>query len=215
MNYYPSSVEVEEIHKINPNLPVKAINLLLYEKFRSDVPKDFAKREGIIFVGGFGHPPNEDAVIWFIEKILPLIKEKVSMPFYIVGSKMSQKVIDMATDDIIVKGYVPDEELLHLYDTCRMAVIPLRYGAGVKGKVVEALYNGIPMVTTHIGIEGIPGAEEVIAAADGEKEFANKVCELYCNVTQLKMISDEYQKFVKENFSVEAGWKVIERDFTI
>lgn len=56
-----------------------------------------------------------------------------------------------------MKGFVSEEELSELYRTCRIVVVPLRYGAGVKGKVIEALYNGAPVVTTSIGAEGIGG----------------------------------------------------------
>ncbi len=62
-----------------------------------------------------------------------------------------------------MKGFVSEEELSRLYAECRMVVVPLRYGAGVKGKVVEAIYNGAPIVTTSVGAEGIPGVEDCAA----------------------------------------------------
>ena len=80
---------------------------------------------------------------------------------------------------IIVKGFVSEEELSELYDCCRLVVAPLRYGAGVKGKIIEAIYHGAPIVTTSIGAEGIPDAGSVMQIADTPDAFAGAVTELY------------------------------------
>ena len=214
ISYYPSYVEEEEIHKIDPSIKVKAITAYVYEQFKDDIQKDFALREGILFVGGFGHPPNEDAVLWFTKEVLPKIEEKISMPFYIVGSKATDAVKNLNGGNIIVKGFVSEEELTQLYNTCKMVVVPLRYGAGVKGKVVEALYYGTPMVTTSVGAEGIGGVEKIISIADDADSFANAVIETYNNDEKLATTVDAYQAFVKDYFSVNAVWKIIKDDFS-
>lgn len=213
VNYYPSNVEVDEIHRIDETIPVKAITAYVYEQFRENVNLDFTQKEGIVFVGGFGHPPNEDAVLWFANEIYPLIKQKQDIPFYIVGSKVTEKVQKLNGDGIIVKGFVTEEELQTLYDTCKIVVVPLRYGAGVKGKVVEALYYGTPMVSTTTGIEGIQGAEEFMEVTDDPKEFADKVVALYNDNDRLGKIVEDYQNYVKEHFSTEAVWNIIKEDF--
>ena len=215
MNYYPSSVEVEYIHEVDETIPVKTFNIYVYEKFRENISLDFAKREGIVFVGGFGHPPNEDAVLWFAEKIFPLIREQLSISFYVVGANPTKKVKKLdGKDGIVIKGFVTDSELEELYNTCRMAVIPLRYGAGVKGKVIEALYYGIPMITTSIGIEGITGAEKFVEISDEEEGFADKVVSLYNDTKRLVDAVQTYQDYVKAHCSVEAVWNHIKDDFT-
>lgn len=213
MNYYPSYVEEKEIHKIDPSIPVKAITAYVYETFLTDIAMDFSKREGIMFVGGFGHPPNEDAVLWFAEKIYPLIEKVKKIPFYVVGSNPTDKIQKLNGENIIIKGFVSEEELRELYNKCKLVVVPLRYGAGVKGKVVEALYYGTPMVTTSVGIEGISGAENIIEVADDAEAFANLVLELYDENEALIKRSEMYQTFVKERFGVEAVWNVIKDDF--
>ncbi len=80
----------------------------------------------------------------FAREIYPKIREKLEVPFYIVGSKVTEEIqaLEQPGNGIIVKGFVSEEELSELYRTCRIVVVPLRYGAGVKGKVIEALYNG-------------------------------------------------------------------------
>lgn len=213
ISYYPSYVEEEAIHKIDATIPVKAITAYVYEQFRNNIPMDFAKREGIVFVGGFGHPPNADAVLWFAKEIYPLIRQKIQMPFYIVGSSVTPEIEKLEGNGIIVKGFVSEEELARLYDTCRLVVVPLRYGAGVKGKVVEALYYGTPMVTTSVGIEGIPDPERVVKVADDAEDFANAVIRLYQDETALAQTVKDYQKLVKQNFSLEAVWNIVKEDF--
>ena len=138
------------------------------------------------------------------------------MPFYIVGSKVTEeiKALEQPGNGIIVKGFVSEEELAELYAKCRIVVVPLRYGAGVKGKVVEAIYNGSAIVTTSIGAEGIAQAERVMQIADEPSEFAAKVVELYNDPAQCEAMCMETQKFIRDYFSVDAAWSVIEEDFT-
>ena len=167
-----------------------------------------------MFVGGFGHPPNEDAVLWFVDKVLPLIRRHSDMPFYVIGANPTEQVKKLAGNGVIIKGFVTDAELEEMYNTCRMAVIPLRYGAGVKGKVVEALYYGIPMVTTSIGIEGITGAEQFVEIADTADSFADKVMALYSDMQKLADTVQIYQNYVKEHCSVQAVWNHIKDDFS-
>ena len=216
VSYYPSYVEEEAIHAIHPEYRIKAITAYVYEKFLENIDKDFAKREGLLFVGGFAHPPNADAVLWFAKEIFPLIRQRIDVNFYVVGSKVTDeiKALEQPGSGIIVKGFVTEEELASLYSTSRIVVVPLRYGAGVKGKVVEAVYNGAAIVTTSIGSEGIPEAERVMKVADGPEAFADEVVKMYQDPAECRRMCEETQKYIREYFSVEAAWKVIEEDFT-
>ena len=84
----------------------------------------------------------------------------------------------LAGDAISVRANVSDAELRELYRTARVAAVPLRYGAGVKLKVVEALREGLPLVTTSIGAQGVPGLEHVASICDEPQAFADAVCRL-------------------------------------
>ena len=217
VSYYPSYVEVDAVHELRPEFRLKAITAYVYEMFLEKIDQDFAKREGLLFVGGFAHPPNADAVLWFAKEVFPLIRNHCPVNFYIVGSKVTEEV--QALDDpeagIIVKGFVTEEELAKLYASCRLVVVPLRYGAGVKGKVVEAVYYGSAIVTTSIGAEGIPEAERVMRIGDTPEEFARLVEELYENPEECRRLSMETQRYIREHFSVEAAWSVIAEDFSL
>ncbi len=132
----------------------------------------------LTFVGGFAHEPNTDAVLYFCRDILPLIVAEVpDVVFNVIGNAPPPEVSALASDRIRVLGYVPDT-LPYLSETL-ISVAPLRYGAGMKGKVGEAMALGLPVVTTSVGAEGIgltPGENVLVGETPGE--FAQHVIRL-------------------------------------
>ena len=94
-----------------------------------------------------------------------------------------------------------------------MAVVPLRYGAGVKGKVIEAIYNGIPIVTTNIGAEGIPEIDQFVVVEDSADTFAKQVVDLYGDDVKLAKMAEQSQQYIKEHFSMDAVWNIVKGDF--
>lgn len=216
MSYYPSQIEVDAIKEIDPEIRVKAITAYVYDTFLDVSARDYEKNEGLLFVGGFSHPPNADAVKWFIAEIFPKIREQREINFYIVGSNATKEIQDLHSpkNGIHVKGFVSDEELEHLYESTRLVVVPLRYGAGVKGKVVEALYNGCAIVTTSVGAEGIPRAGDVLCVADTAIDFADAVLDLYGDAQRIKEISENAIAYIKENNSYEGAYRIINEEFS-
>lgn len=215
VSYYPSYVERDAIRELEPSLRVKAIIAYVFDKFLTNIPEDFERREGLLFVGGFAHPPNADGVLWFAREIFPLIRQRLAVNFYIVGSKVTEEIqaLEQPGSGIVVKGFVSDEELSKLYANCRLVLVPLRYGAGVKGKVIEALYNGVAVVTTSIGAEGIEGAQGAMEIADQPEDFAEAVVGLYGNPQRCAQMSRAAQDYVQEHHSIEAAWNVVGEDF--
>ena len=175
--------------------------IFIFDKFNFD-KVDFSEKKDIIFVGGFKHKPNEDAVLWFVRDIWPkILKEVPECNFIIAGSSPTEKIKELECDNIKVTGFISDEELAGYYKNCKVCVIPLRFGAGVKGKTIEAIYNKIPVVSTSVGIEGINGIEECISAADTDKDFANKVIEYYNNPKLAEETVDNYHRYLSKYFS--------------
>ena len=214
MSYYPSYVETDIIHEIDPSVKAKPIKLYVFEEFAEAEEKDFAKREGIIFVGGFAHPPNKDGLLWFVKEIWPKVHEATGADFYVVGSHADEEVQAVHDPDkgIIFKGFVSEEELHELYQKSRVCAVPLRYGAGVKGKVIESMYFGVPVLTTNIGAEGIEDAETVMEIRDSAQEWINELIALYTDTDRCSEMSRKSLAYVKERHSLEAAWKVIEPD---
>lgn len=212
--YYPSYVEEEAINKIDKKINVKAITAYVFDNIDTKTKNDFASKNGIMFVGGFRHRPNVDGVLWFANNVYPLIRKKYNIPFYIVGSNPPKEVLKLGKiKGIIVKGFVSDDELKELYNNVRMVVAPLRYGAGIKGKIVESMYNGIPVVTTSVGAEGIKEADKIMKIADKEEDFANEVVKLYNDEKVLNELSLKSRKNVSTYFNLESAWNIIKNDF--
>ncbi len=217
VSYYPSDVEIQAIRALDETVPVKAITAYVFDEFLENVNRAFAKREGLLFVGGFAHPPNADAVLWFAREVFPRIRERLTVTFYVVGSRVTEEIraLESPGNGIVVKGFVSEEELSALYQSCRIVVVPLRYGAGVKGKVVEAVYNGAPVVTTSVGSEGIPDVGQALVIEDTAEAFAEAVVSLYGDLDRLEALSDAAQDYIRRHFSTEAAWSVIRDDFAI
>ena len=171
---YFSEVEVKALADIAPEADIRAIPLYILEDKRLD--RRLSEIPQLLFVAGFNHPPNIDAACWFVAEVLPLLEEEIgAVHLHIAGSNPNKAVRDLASDNIKVHGYVSDEALLDLYSTSHCAVVPLRFGAGVKGKVLEAIQYGVPLVTTSVGAEGIPNATAVMDVADEPEAFAHAV----------------------------------------
>lgn len=139
-----------------------------------------AARSGLIFVGGYRHPPNVDAALWLACEILPRLRAvRPDIHLSLVGSEAPPEVLALGErDGIRVHGHVPD--LVPLLDAHRFSVAPLRYGAGVKGKVNQALAHGLPVVATSCAVEGMglsPGVDVLVA--DDAESFAATLLAAY------------------------------------
>ena len=215
MAYYPSYVEVEEIHSIDPSIAVKAIPAYLFENVKWE-GYDFEGRKDIMFIGGFSHRPNVDAVKWIAEEILPeLIQYIPDVKIHILGSNAPKEVLALANDHMVMEGFVTDAQLEWFYRNTRLSLVPLRYGAGIKGKVIEAMRFGTPVVTTPTGAEGIPNAENVMAVAADAASIAKKIADLYNNAEALTNLSRSCIQYVQENYSERNAIAVIGPEFDL
>ena len=153
----PSTSERDWIQAQFPDKKVQDVPIFLYDKIpldgNPDDGGDISQRKGLLFVGGASHPPNVDAMQWFLKEVFPaLIKEIPDITLTIVGKHMEN--FFSGIPGVICTGWISDEELERLYRTSRVVVFPLRYGAGVKGKVIEAMAWGLPTVGSENSFEG-------------------------------------------------------------
>ena len=210
------SYEQKYLQEIYKDIPIRNIPLYIYDDLPTDIQKDFEKREDIVFVGGFGHPPNIDAVEWFAHEIYPKVLEKYpDMKWHIVGNKPTKEIKKLASKNIIVHGFLSDDELVEMYNNCRLAVVPLRYGAGVKGKIVEAAYYQIPMVTTPIGAEGMSTDENTMIVKESADDLANAILDIYEDFGTLREMSDNGKVFIEKYFSNAAVESVLTKDLNV
>ncbi|MDE7310794.1 MAG: glycosyltransferase [Eubacterium sp.] len=213
VSYYLSQAELSEIAKLDTSVKVRRVPIHIYQ----NTPKaDYhaSDRQGLLFVGGFGHPPNTDAVQWLVTEVMPLIWEKnAGIVLHVVGQNPPQEIRELASEKVLIHGFVPQEELEEMYRKVRLAVVPLRFGAGVKGKIIEGMLRGVPIVTTEIGIEGIEGAEQIVKACEGAEKIAEAVVRLYEDYSGLEKMSQEEWQYVMGHFSVECAVEILREDF--
>jgi GT2 family glycosyltransferase/glycosyltransferase involved in cell wall biosynthesis len=161
----------------------------------------FDQRSGACFVGNFVHPPNRDAVEWWIEEIAPLLEARVPSPLVVVGNDPEGWAGALDGDSLKVTGWVPST--LPWLNAARVSVAPLRYGAGMKGKVGEAMAAGLPVVGTPIAFEGIDvvdGRHALIA--ETPSEIADALARLHTDRPLWERLSANGKAFIEEHFSV-------------
>lgn len=162
------------------------------------------KAYDLIFVANFSHHPNVDAVLYFYKKILPLIKNGLShISVVIAGPNLPENIKILAKSDrnIILTGYIRD--ILKIYSKAKIAIVPIRYGTGMRYKILEAMALGVPVVSTSIGASGI--LTENIRIADTPKEFADSVVELLHNQNKCDYLSENARLTVERYYN----WDVL------
>jgi GT2 family glycosyltransferase/glycosyltransferase involved in cell wall biosynthesis len=171
----------------------------------------FHDRANFLFVGGFRHPPNVDAVLHFVRKEWPLVRARLpEARLLIVGSEAPREITELNIEGVDVIGYVRD--LARYLSSCRVMVAPLRFGAGVKGKIGHAIGYGLPCVATPLAVEGMGLREgsEVVVAELGQP-YADACADFYQDERRWGKISAAGQAFFEENYSLRVGRNAVHR----
>jgi hypothetical protein len=166
---------------------------------------------GLVFIGGFQHPPNTDAVLWYAQEVLPHVRAALpGVVTYIVGSSVPANVRALAAEDFVVTGYVPD--VTPYFMGCRVSIAPLRYGAGVKGKINLAMSYGLPVVATTPSIEGMSLVpERDVLVADEAKDFADAIVRLYHDEALWNQLAAGGRENIRTYFSRDVARSTITR----
>lgn len=172
----------------------------------------WAQRQDLVFVGGFRHPPNVDAVRWFVASVFPAIRERLpEVRFHCIGAHVPSEIQALGREPgVVVHGHVPD--IAPYMDGARVALAPLRYGAGVKGKVNLSMAHGQPVVATTCAVEGMHLRDGVdVLVADEPEAFADAVARLYRDEALWNTVSRNGLANVQRHFSLDAGREVVRR----
>ncbi|MDH6159389.1 MULTISPECIES: glycosyltransferase [unclassified Janthinobacterium] len=204
-------VSPTEMEMLRTDLPDQKLHVLplILDIPGTDIP--FSQRNDIVFVGGFQHPPNIDAVQHFVAEVMPRLRPLLpGIRFFIVGSKPTAEIHALAADDVIISGFIPD--LTSYLNRMRVAVAPLRYGAGVKGKIGTAMAAGLPTVATELGAEGMGLTDgENIFVADDPQLYAEVIARLYRDESLWNKISRSGIIFSEQSWGLAAGEANLER----
>ncbi len=172
-------------------------------------------RHDLVFVGGFGHPPNADAMRWFVGEVFPRVRARLpAVRFHCIGADVPDALRTLASTQpgVEIHGHVP--ELAPYMDGCRLAVAPLRFGAGVKGKVNLSMAHGQPVVATSCAVEGMHLRDgEDVLVADDAAAFAAAVVRLYEDPALWSRLSANGLRNVAEHFSLDAARDTVRRLF--
>jgi GT2 family glycosyltransferase len=206
-----SSVEQKLLREARPGKSIEIVPTIA-EVPGSKTP--FALRRDWLFIGGFQHTPNIDAVIFFLEKIYPLVKERLpGAKFYVIGHKAPPEVLALATENIIFTGLQPD--VRPFFESVKLSVAPLRYGAGIKGKINQSMGFGVPVVASSLAVEGMGLIDrDDVLVADEPEAFARALIELYQSEELWNRLSENGIKKTRAFYSVDAAREKLETLFT-
>ncbi len=205
-----SSVEKKLLQERWPEESIQLVSNIV------DVPGSrtpFELRRDFLFIGGFQHTPNTDAVLFFLKEIYPTVKERLrDAKFYIIGDKAPPEVVALAGENVVITGLQRD--VSQFFERVRLSIAPLRFGAGVKGKINQSMAWGVPVVATSVAVEGmeLTSGEDVLVA-DEPEEFARALLTLYESPELWNRLSQNGIEKTRSLYSVQVARERLERLF--
>lgn len=202
-----STAELEIIRPLSPNAQIDVFPLIMSV---NPPTSGFSERQDIVFVGGYQHPPNVDAVVYFVNNVMPILRVRLpEAKFHIVGSNPPPVIGGLASESVVVHGFV--EHLTPLLNKMRISVAPLNFGAGIKGKIGTAMAAGLPVVATSVAVEGMSLTNEKnVIVADGVEAFASAIIDLYQNEDKWNRLSANGLEFSECKWGGLAAWNTLE-----
>jgi GT2 family glycosyltransferase/glycosyltransferase involved in cell wall biosynthesis len=216
IHHADATLVVSEVERALLAIDAPGADVCVLSNLHRDAPPGpaWSQRDGLLFVGGFRHPPNVDAVLWFAREVFPRIRAaEPGIEFHCVGDNVPHEIAHLADiPGVRIHGHVPD--LQPLLDGSRVSIAPLRYGAGVKGKVNQAMAHGLPVVATPAAVEGMHLREgEDVLVADDAAAFADAVLRLHKDETLWSRLSANGRDNVARHFSLDAARAVVRELF--
>jgi glycosyltransferase involved in cell wall biosynthesis len=199
-----SQYEKDELEREMPDRNVRLLPLIFAEV--DSKPPGFIARKDILFIGSFPHLPNIDAVLFFGKEVFPRLQAvRSDIMWHIVGTQPPENVQALGNhSNIVVHGFV--EDLAPLFRSIRLTVAPLRYGAGIKGKIATSLSYGVPVIASQIAVEGMSvESGRHVLVADEPEEYVKAILELYDDEKRWNTMSELGQEQVINKYSLQAN----------
>jgi GT2 family glycosyltransferase len=188
--------------RIQVERDVPGANVLVIPTIHEGAPyvAPHEERLGILFVGSFEHPPNVDAAVFLAKEVMPAVwRELADVRLTIAGPDPPPAVEALTSHTVDVTGWVPDLE--RLLERARILAAPVLYGAGLKGKITQALAAGLPVVTTSLGAEGL--GEGCVLVGNSACDMSREVVRLYGDGQLWQRLSEAGQRFIADNCSAD------------
>jgi O-antigen biosynthesis protein len=203
-------LSIDERQELQTAIPEASVELLPLVFKESATVKGVSRRnlrtENLIFIGSFNHSPNEDAMLFFCNDVLPLLlKDHPSVIVNIVGGSPTQAIQALAGPHVKVRGFI--EDLDRFLDDMMISIVPLRYGAGVKGKIASAMRAALPVVSSSIGVEGIPIVDgKHVIVADSAESQAKAIGMLLADPDLRLQLGEAGCQFMNQNWGEQASF---------
>lgn len=202
-------VSAVELELLKAELPEARLHLVsnIHQIQSNGLP--FDERRDMLFIGAFAHPPNTDAVRWLAADILPRVRAELpDLVCHIIGPDPPPEILALNAPGLLIHGYVP--EIAPFFCDCRLSVAPLRYGAGVKGKINQSLAYGLPVVATTPAVEGMNLVDrESALIADEAGTFATAIVRLYSDPALWQRLSAAGLAVMEQHFSFAAARRAL------
>lgn len=184
---------------------VHVVPLYAFDEAELAAPRNPGPAARLLFVAGFGHSPNVDAAHWLVDEILPRVRANLpGIGLDLVGSHPSAAVRALASrPGVDVHGDASGEALAAFYRGAALAVVPLRAGAGVKLKVLEAMARGVPVVTTPVGVQGLPGVEACVRVGGDADALAGAIAGLAADPAAAAGLAADARAWVRARYGAE------------
>lgn len=164
---------------------------------------EFAQRDGVVFVGSYTHALNVDAARWLVQDIMPRVwATNPEIRCLLAGANMPAQLRALARDGVEILGHVQD--LQSLFDTVRLSVAPLRFGAGIKGKVLDSFAAGVPCVLSPIAAEGLELPQDLAAFIGQDADaLAAAIVQLHQQASANSKASQTERDFIRAGFTAQ------------
>jgi glycosyltransferase involved in cell wall biosynthesis len=195
----------DELLAIDPDLDISIVPHGVDVESFSFSPQA-EEQNSLVFLGNYLHYPNADAVIYFHEEIWPRLKKVLpELRFYVVGQSPPPEITRLASDkSIIVTGTVDD--VTPYLRRGKIFICPVRLGGGFRGKILEAMAIGRPVVSTRLGAEGIPASDgKNIVLADNPDDFVKGITDLLTNAQLYRSIQENARQLMEERYAWDKG----------
>lgn len=210
-SYNDTEIEVLNTHLMGE---VPVAKLPWVQEAVRDVPS-FKAREGVMFLGGFGHKPNIEAVHYLAEEVMPRLKEiDPDIVLYVYGSRTTDEIRALEADNIRIMGQIP--QVKDAFGRHRLFVAPLLSGAGLKGKVLQAMAHGVPCILSPLAAEGIPGGDHgsYLEIQPDATTWADKIASLYPDLNNLTAMAERSGTVIEGNYVLNAGVSSLRKTLT-